>query len=68
MTNAQLAHSMRHGMFGSRDTFDQAMEYAHQVARATGETAAVMTAVQVVVNTIADLMLENERLEAGPTV
>jgi ABC-type phosphate transport system permease subunit len=40
------------------------MEYAYSVARATGETAAVMTAVQVVVNTIAEMILENERAEA----
>ena len=64
MTNEQLAKSIRHGMFGSRQSFDEAMEYAHAVARATGETAAVMTAVQVVVNTIAEMMLENERQEA----
>jgi hypothetical protein len=64
MTNEQLAKSIRHGMFGSRQSFDEAMEYAHMVARATGETAAVMTAVQVVVNTIAEMILENERAEA----
>jgi hypothetical protein len=64
MTNEQLARSIRHGMFASRPSFDEAMEYAHSVARATGETAAVMTAVQVVVNTIAEIILENERAEA----
>jgi len=64
MTNEQLAKSIRHGMFGSRKSYDEAMEYAHAVARATGETAAVMTAVQVVVNTIAEMILENERAEA----
>jgi hypothetical protein len=64
MTNEQLAKSIRHGMFGHRKNYDEAMEYAHAVARATGETAAVMTAVQVVVNTIAEMILENERQEA----
>jgi hypothetical protein len=64
MTNEQLARSIRHGMFGSRQSYDEAMEYAYSVARATGETAAVMTAVQVVVNTIAEMILENERAEA----
>ena len=64
MTNEQLARSIRHGMFGHRKSYDEAMEYAYSVARATGETAAVMTAVQVVVNTIAEMILENERAEA----
>jgi hypothetical protein len=40
-------------MFADRETFDQAMEYAYMVAKGTDNPALVMTAVQVVVNTIA---------------
>lgn len=44
--------SIKHGMFAKRDSFDEAMEYAYTIAKASGSQAHVMTAVQVVVNTI----------------
>lgn len=62
MTNLELAKSLKHGMFASRDTIDEAFEYAYSIARASDNTAAVMTAVQVVVNTIAEQMIKNEEL------
>ena len=47
-------------MFADRGTLDEAMEYAYSVARGTDNPAAVMTAVMVVVNTLANLV---EKLE-----
>lgn len=44
--------SIKHGMFAKRDSFDEAMEYAYSIANASGSPAHVMTAVQVVINTI----------------
>jgi len=55
--------SIKHGMFAKRDSYDEAMEYAYTIAQASDCPAHVMTAVQVVVNTIvADMekLLEKE--------
>ena len=60
MTNLELAKSLKHGMFASRDTIDEAYEYAYMIARASDSTIDVMTAIQVVVNTIANQMIKNE--------
>lgn len=57
--------SIKHGMFAKRDSFDEAMEYAHCIARSSDSQAHVMVAVQVVVNTIvADIekILEKENV------
>ena len=57
--------SIKHGMFAKRDSFDEAMEYAYSIAKASGSQAHVMTAVQVVINTIvADLekLIEKENV------
>lgn len=62
--NIQLAKSIRNGMVAERETFDQAMEYAYSVARASDDRVAVLTAVQVVLNTVSRLMLENEQVPA----
>ena len=48
-------------MFADRKTFDEAMEYAYSIARGTDNPAAVMTAVMVVVNTLANYI---EKLES----
>ena len=50
----ELAKSLRVNLFGSRDTIEEAYEYAQMVANGTNNPGAVMTAVQVVVNTIAN--------------
>ena len=60
MTNLELAKALKHNMFASRDTIDEAFDYAYSIARASDNTAAVMTAVQVVVNTIAEQMIKHE--------
>lgn len=54
MNSKELANAVRNRMFGERETFDQAMEYAHMIAKGTENPAAVMTAVMVVVNTLAN--------------
>jgi len=54
MTNIELAKSIRSNMFADRPTIDKAYEYAYTIARGTDNPAAVMAAVQVVVNTIAN--------------
>jgi len=50
----ELITSLKQPMFASRDTIEEAYDYALKVAKATDNPAAVMTAVQVVVNTIAN--------------
>ena len=46
--------SIRNNMFAKRDSFDEAMEYAYTVAKASGSTAHVLTAIQVVLNTVSN--------------
>jgi hypothetical protein len=60
MTPAELAQSVRNRMFADRATFDEAMEYAYSIARGTDNPAAVMTAVMVVVNTLANYLEQTE--------
>lgn len=52
MDAATYLKSIKHGMFAKRDSFDEAMEYAYSIAKASGSPAHVMAAVQVVINTI----------------
>jgi ribulose-5-phosphate 4-epimerase/fuculose-1-phosphate aldolase len=64
MTNIELAKGIKHGMFASRPTVEEAWEYVDSVARACGkDRAAVITAVQVMLNTVAEQMLRNEHTE-----
>jgi hypothetical protein len=65
MTNTELAKGIKHGMFASRDSVDAAWEYVDSVARACGKGnhAAVITAVQVMLNTVAEHILKNEQTE-----
>jgi hypothetical protein len=46
----------RQGIFSSRATMDEALNYAYQIAESTDSSAAVVTAVHVVLNTAIDLM------------
>ncbi len=59
MTNLELARALKHNMFATRSTVDEALEYAYSIARASDNPAAVMTAVQVVINTICDQIIQN---------
>jgi ribulose-5-phosphate 4-epimerase/fuculose-1-phosphate aldolase len=65
MTNTELAKGIKHGMFASRPTVEEAWEYVDSVARACGKGnhAAVITAVQVMLNTLSEQMLRNEHTE-----
>ena len=54
MTPKGLAESVRNRLFADRASFDDAMEYAYSIAQGTDNPAAVMTAVMVVVNTLAN--------------
>ena len=55
----KLAEGLRNGMFSERDTVPKAVEYALGIAKACGpnEEIYVITAVQVVMNTIAKEIL-----------
>jgi hypothetical protein len=60
----RFARSIRNRLFADRKTFDEAMEYAYSIAKGTDNPAAVMTAVMVVVNTLANYIeqLESEQV------
>lgn len=61
MTNVELARALKHNLFATRSTVDEALEYAYSIARASDNPAAVMTAVQVVINAVCDQILANEK-------
>jgi len=57
--------AIRNNMFAKRDSFDEAMEYAYLIAKGSGSTAHVMTAIQVVLNTVAsdlEKLIEKENV------
>ena len=61
-TPTQLGKALYSNLFSARDNLHDAYEYASQIADASDNPAAVMTAVQVVVNTIAvELLAMGER-------
>jgi len=64
MTPTGLAESIRNRLFADRASFDEALDYAYSVAKGTDNPAAVMTAVMVVVNTLANYIeqLESEQV------
>lgn len=53
MTAHKLAHSIYSPMFGERETLKEAYEYVTKLAQSTDEPIAVLTAVHVMMNTIA---------------
>jgi hypothetical protein len=64
MTPTGLAESIRNNLFADRASFDDALDYAYSIAKGTDNPAAVMTAVMVVVNTLANYIeqLESEQV------
>lgn len=62
MTHIELAKHLHHKLYSERSTIDEAYEYAWLVAKGTDNPGAVMTAVQVVVNTICNELLKKEQL------
>lgn len=65
MTNIELAEGIRHNLFADRKTVKEAWDYAFEVInRIRGEDkAAAMTALMVLMNTISNQILENEKVK-----
>jgi hypothetical protein len=60
MTNVELAKSISSNLFADRDTVKEAIDYAMDIAIASNNPPAVITAIMVVANTIAKEILKNE--------
>jgi len=60
MTPKGLAESVRNRLFADRANLDDALDYAYSIAKGTDNPAAVMTAVMVVVNTLANYIEQTE--------
>ena len=60
MTNEELARKIRCNWFADRDSLDEAFEYAHVVMK---NDPAAMTAMYVVLNTLAKEILKLEQKE-----
>lgn len=58
MTPAELGKALKCELFGERRTIQEAFDFATEVARASDNPPAVMTAVFVVANTIATKLIE----------
>ena len=58
MTNEQLAKSIEHGLFGKRDSLEEAVAYAYDRIFACGikkeDHIFVVTGLQVLLNTLAE--------------
>jgi hypothetical protein len=51
---SELARSIRAPLFADRDTLHEAFSYAQEVAKATDNPAAVLTAIYVIMNTLSN--------------
>jgi hypothetical protein len=60
MTKEQLASQIRCNLFASRDNLDEAFEYAHSMIT----EPAMLTAMYVVLNTVAKEILKLEQTES----
>ena len=56
----RFAKSIRNRLFADRASIDEALDYAYSIAKGTDNPAAVMTAVMVVVNTLANYIEQTE--------
>lgn len=54
MNTVEFANSIRNRVFAERDTLEEAYAYARSIADASENPMAVITAVQVVINTLAN--------------
>ena len=62
MTNVELAKSIRSGMFADRGyDLDQAFKYSMEVMKGNPQA---ITGMMVVLNTLSNIILENEKTEA----
>lgn len=64
MNQRDLAESLRCGMFADRETIREAYDYALQVAKASGSSPQVLTAIHVMMNTIANTIEQIEDAQA----
>ena len=66
MTNTELAMAIRHKLFADRATVKEADDYAFEVFRRLGPDGemAATTAMMIVLNTVANQILENEKIKA----
>ena len=64
MTPHELAHSIYSPMFGERETLKEAYAYVTKLAQSSDEPIAMLTAVHVMMNTIAKQI---EKMEQGET-
>ena len=62
-TPYQLGKSLYSGLFATKADLPEAYTYAMQIAQASDNPAAVMTAIQVLVNTIAVELMGMQRNE-----
>ena len=60
MTNIELVKSLRCNMFADRETINEAYDYALKVAKNSGSSPQVLTALHVMMNTIANVIEQNE--------
>ena len=60
MKTIELAKSLQNGMFAERDTIQEAYDYAIEMGKSCGCSPQMITAVQVVVNTIMKKIVETE--------
>ena len=54
MTKGEVIKSIRNRLFADRDTINEAYHYALSIAEGTKNPAAVITAIHVMMNTIAN--------------
>lgn len=62
MNEAELARFGYNGMFASRDTIDEALEYVTKIGKACQHNTAVVTACMVYANTLVTTLYENGML------
>ena len=60
MKTIELANSLRNDMFADRDSIQEAYDYAIELGKSRGCSPEMITAVQVVVNTIMKKIVEIE--------
>jgi len=65
MNTIELCKALQNKMVADRETIDEAFEYAHAIAKGSDCPLHVMTAVQVVVNTICKEILKSELVESN---
>jgi hypothetical protein len=63
MTKGEVIKSIRNRLFGERDTINEAYHYALDVAASTKDPKAVMNAVHVIMNTIANKLEGNREIK-----